>query len=107
MSCDMGELCGELTHLREHQYLVSQRLRESLCGAQSLKWSTSACRQSVVDTLFDTLAVEDCPTIAADQFRIELSNRLPERVEAHSRGLVKSKGLRRLRLRWGHVCALR
>jgi hypothetical protein len=55
-------LCPELRHLREHQHVVSQSLRESLCGAQSLRvWSAAAWPRDPVDTLFDTLAIESAP----------------------------------------------
>src|SRR6267143_4475456 len=37
---------------------MSQRLSESLCGAWRLTWSTSACRQSAVDTQLETLTVQ-------------------------------------------------
>jgi hypothetical protein len=45
-----------------HQHVVSERLRESLCGAESLKRWPAVEARVAFDTLFDTLAVENAPT---------------------------------------------
>jgi hypothetical protein len=58
----------------EHQYVVSQRLRESLFGAGSLKSWPAALTHAVFDTLFDTLGLGTRARMAPNQVRFELAS---------------------------------